>query len=270
MSDSSTPLTVGYWGIRGLGAPLRMMVMYSGAKLKAVNYSGKLTPASTPESLKFDFSSWFGEKPALKELNPLINLPYIIDGDLVISQTNACFTYLGRKFNMLGSNEAEMSQCEQLLCEVMDLRNKMTGFAYGSGACQDTAKSLIQDVIGKNGIFQKFELWLAREKALGRSGIFLVGDRASAPDFHLWEMLHQYTVLALYYKALDSDVLASFPNLAFYREGFASLPANTKYFTSALAGLPFNNKSAKFASTPSWAPFLYDTVSTWDETSGEY
>ena len=41
----------------------------------------------------------------LKQLNPLINLPYLIDGDVIVSQSNACFTYLGRKFDMLGKYE---------------------------------------------------------------------------------------------------------------------------------------------------------------------
>lgn len=31
-------ITVGYWSIRGLGAPLRMMVMYSGEELQAECY----------------------------------------------------------------------------------------------------------------------------------------------------------------------------------------------------------------------------------------
>jgi hypothetical protein len=35
------PITVGYWSIRGLASPLRMMVMYSGRKLNNVMYDGK-------------------------------------------------------------------------------------------------------------------------------------------------------------------------------------------------------------------------------------
>mgnify|MGYP000636662880 CR=1 FL=1 len=31
--------------------------------------------------------------------------------------------YLAREFNMLGQNEIELSQCEQLLFETVDLRN---------------------------------------------------------------------------------------------------------------------------------------------------
>ena len=70
------------------------------------------------EDGKYDCSEWFTAKKELKKQNPLINLPYIIDGNRLISQTNACFSYLGRKLDMWGSTEDEAIECEQLLCEV--------------------------------------------------------------------------------------------------------------------------------------------------------
>ena len=71
-------------------------------------------------------STWLSvKKPALKAKNPLINLPYVVDGEVVVSQSNACLSYLGRKLGLWGGNEAEVSLCEQLLCEIMDLRNKV-------------------------------------------------------------------------------------------------------------------------------------------------
>jgi len=116
-------ITIGYWSIRGLGAPLRMMVSYSGQPYSVQMYD------CVRKDDGWDLSSWFSKKPALKEKNPLMNLPYICDskgsetgGELYISQTNACFLYLGRKLGMLGSTPQEMSMCEQLLCEVMDVQ----------------------------------------------------------------------------------------------------------------------------------------------------
>jgi glutathione S-transferase len=72
--------------------------------------SPSLTLTLTPD--------WYSYKPTLQAENPLINLPYVIDGKKVIAQTNACFLYLGRKFSMLGKDEDELALCEQLLCEV--------------------------------------------------------------------------------------------------------------------------------------------------------
>ena len=86
-------------------------------------------------------STWFSHrKPELKQLNPLINLPFVIDGDVVqhspppqeistplhlisalqqvVTQSNACLAYLGRKFNMYGTTPLESVRCDELLCEV--------------------------------------------------------------------------------------------------------------------------------------------------------
>lgn len=252
-ANEKTPITVGYWSIRGLAAPLRMMVMYANHPLNNVMYD------LTETEGQYDGSAWFSKKPELKVQNPLINLPYVIDGDRVISQTNACFSYLGRKLQLWGNNDDEVIQVEQLLCEVMDLRNSMIRFAYSS---QDSAPNLLQAVTGKDGSFQKFELWLQREVDNGKSGTFLVGDHATAPDFHLYEMLFQYTSLAEFTGQPSGELLAAFPRLQHYLTSFAALPANQRYLASPFGSatpnrLPFNNKMAKFGAQPSgeaWTP----------------
>ena len=70
-------------------------------------------------------------------------------------QTNACFSYLGRKLDLWGQTPQEHSYCEQLLCEVYDLRNKMTGFAYGpDGSKKEGAEALLKNasgILGKYG-----------------------------------------------------------------------------------------------------------------------
>ena len=71
---------MGYWSIRGLAAPLRMMIMYAGTPLKNEMYNAK--PNSDGS---WDTSDWFSQKPALKLKNPSMNLPFIVDGDVVVS-----------------------------------------------------------------------------------------------------------------------------------------------------------------------------------------
>jgi glutathione S-transferase len=112
-SVNLSPVTVGYWSIRGLGAPLRMMAMYAGCPLNAVNYDCRIK-----EGGGYDGSDWFNDKPELKAKNPFINLPYIQDGDVLVTQTNACLSYMGRKLGLWGNNPTEETECEQLLCEV--------------------------------------------------------------------------------------------------------------------------------------------------------
>lgn len=273
----ASAITVGYWTIRGLGAPLRMIVMYSGANLHSVGYD---LAAKTQEETEFprgqyDAASWFkNSKPELRKVNPLINLPYIIDDGLVVSQTNACLTYLGKKYNLWGKTTVEDIQCQEFLCEIMDVRNKMVGLAYGrtNGALnpREATGVVLEDITSSNGIFQKFESVLERNNAnaisINRNKerdcfFFLVGTSITAPDFHLWEMLDQYISIASYY-AFPSP-LNNFPLLSEYFIRFRKLKGNEKYFLSKLCKLPMNNKTAIYGSTPSGDQFITNQEYDW-------
>ena len=107
MSSMASQITIGYWSIRGLAAPLRMMLMYSGIPFQSTSFD-----VVAKEGGGWDISDWSNQKPALKAKNPLMNLPYLIDGDVVVAQSNACFLYLGRKLKMLGTNELELTECK--------------------------------------------------------------------------------------------------------------------------------------------------------------
>ena len=55
-------LEIGYWGIKGLGAPLRMMAMYAKAPVLIKNFDLLEKPEGG-----FECKEWFAErKPALK------------------------------------------------------------------------------------------------------------------------------------------------------------------------------------------------------------
>jgi hypothetical protein len=114
-------IEVGYWSIMGLAAPLRMMCMHAKAPFRAQNYT-----VTRAEDGSWDRSSWFSAKAELKTRNPFMNLPYVIDGEHVVSQSNACLAYLGRKLGlwpMAGSQEE--TECEQALCEVSILHYRV-------------------------------------------------------------------------------------------------------------------------------------------------
>lgn len=113
---------IAYWSIRGLASPLRMMLTAAQVNHWVIFYDVKEIPDG-----KWSKDSYLHDKSWLKEeYNPLMNLPFLVDcaNDTVISQTNAIFTFLGRELNMLGSNSQDQTICEELLCEVMDIRKK--------------------------------------------------------------------------------------------------------------------------------------------------
>jgi hypothetical protein len=265
---------VAYWAIRGLGAPFRMMVLFAAADnnnnvvLKANNYN-----LQDKEGGGFDASHWFSAKAALKERNPLMNLPHVIIGDHVVSQSNACFLALGRRFNMLGDTPQDLSSCEQLLCEIMDLRDKMIEkcYIYSPQISPESAKGLIDEAAGKNSSLAKLELWLEREVAAGRQGTHLVADKATAPDFHLFEMLDQYTAFARYYGVSEQLLVdRNLPRLQHFHTTFRAHPRNAAYFNSVLYRLPFNNKSAAYGSTPSGDKWVPGTVDEFANSSGVF
>ena len=69
---------------------------------------------------------------------PFPNLPYIIDGDIKITQSNACLRYIGKRAaatggansTILGASAKEAAECEFVLEEAMDFRNATVGQAY--------------------------------------------------------------------------------------------------------------------------------------------
>ena len=78
-----------------------------------------------------DMDSWFtGRKPEILAMNPLANLPYFVDGDKCVCQTNAVFLYIGDKYNLNGSTPEEKLMNTQLLDEIYDTRNAMIELVY--------------------------------------------------------------------------------------------------------------------------------------------
>merc|ERR1711907_540125 len=116
------PMEIGYWKIRGLGAPLRMMAAYKDEEVThyAAN-SGEM---------------WFGgRKPELLPKNSLINLPFIVNGDDVVTQSNSCLLYLGYKLQI--DKPELMTKNHQALDQIMDLRNDFVKICYPfAGPCK--------------------------------------------------------------------------------------------------------------------------------------
>lgn len=261
MSDNEE-LVVAYWGIRGLAAPLRAMLMYSETPFKSVSYCNKIVDG------EWDNSSWFSVKPSLKEKNPLINLPYVKDGDLIITQSNACQSYLGRKVGLYGQNAAETVECEQLLCEVMDVRNNMVRTAYPG--TDDVGAWLTKTLCGPSSSMAKLNAWLEMKADFSETNPFFVGKTACAADFHIWEMCDQARLVGKVH-ADGLDPLASFPSLMKFHTAFAATNGMQRYLSSKLANLPMNNVMATIGSNPDGSKFdKSKDVLTWTDTDGVY
>ena len=68
--------------------------LYRGVTYEAVLYN---VTEKSDDAQGWDTDAWFGPKKQLAAANPLLNLPYVMDGDKLITQSNACIVYLGDK-----------------------------------------------------------------------------------------------------------------------------------------------------------------------------
>jgi len=275
-SKSSEPeYIISYWSIRGLAAPLRMMLAAAKVNHWVIMYDVSETPDGGWNKAAYETDkAWLK-----KEYNPFMNLPFLVDcrkkgkrtgnnknednnldtddskknnddhDDQVIAQTNAIFTYLGRQLNMMGNSVEEESKCEELLCEIMDLRNAMVGFAYKSNVdeCEQDAIQLLQTC---NRHLEKFESHLQQKSGKNGVGWYLVGERLSAPDFHLYEMLDQLDGLCRTFQSVSKGWRSSFPHLVTFQGRFRCLEENQDYFNRNSPALPYNNPFARFGSDP--------------------
>lgn len=215
-------MEVGYWNIRGLAAPLRMMFHYAQTPFNDVQYSEQ--------------NPWFGNaKKRISALNPMANLPYVIDGDTCICQSIAVYVYVAEKLGLYkGIRDLE------LLAEIHDLRNAHIAIVYpfvkavrdrkeyeaaAIDLCTQTvpkAYSKLEGILAKNGDTK-----------------YALGDTPCAADFHIWEMLDQHEMLAKNHD--QTSPLARFPKLSVYYDAFRAEPTLAAYFTSPDYALPINH-----------------------------
>ncbi|KAJ1457697.1 hypothetical protein M885DRAFT_418980, partial [Pelagophyceae sp. CCMP2097] len=223
---------LGYWDIRGLGAPLRMLLAYAGVDFNDVQFDDPkqwFGPAGTHAGAG-------GRRSELRARNPLANLPYVVDGDLVVAQSNACLHYLGDKYDLNGPDEAAQLRCLQLVQEVYDLRNGMIELAYPQKKkSRDAAEfAANREVQLKSDLFAKFEAWLAHYKTP-----FFGGEAPCTADFPIWEMLDQYEKLAT---SVGQSLFSKegIPRCHAFHTGFRKLPQLQAYFDSPAYALPCN------------------------------
>eukprot|EP01083_Nonionella_stella_P097038 272780_1 len=220
---SKSEIVLGYWAIRGLAQPIRFILEYTGFPYKDHIY----TQGDAPD---FDRSVWLSEKKKNDWGLDFPNLPYMVDGDLRITQSNAILNYVAEKAKIGSTDVKVRARAACFLEQVVDWRSATCKMAYGTGDLEGHQSYV------EAKILPSFEI------ALGDNE-WLCGDKIEACDFAFYEMLFQHSV---YYKG----ILKNFPKLEAYLTRFESLPQIKDYLESDRFGTwPFNNKVAKHGST---------------------
>jgi glutathione S-transferase len=179
--------------------------------------------------------TWFGgDKPGLIEKNACMNLPYVINGEEVVTQSNSVLLYLGQK---LGIDTPEnFVHNHQVLDQTMDLRNDLMKIVYPFGAVKTkeefpaAAKSHMEG--SATGNFTKLEGFC--------KGPYMCGDAPQSGDFHVFEMLDQHKIIC---EALGiEDVTAAFPKLTALHAAMKAHPNLAAYFAHEVyTAYPHNN-----------------------------
>jgi len=227
MSHESRPI-VGYWAIRGLAQPIRLLLAYTGTEFEDKMY--QCGPGPT-----YDRSAWMDVKFTLGFDFP--NLPYYIEPNVKLTGTNAILRHIARKHNLCGRTEEEMVRVDMAAEQVMDMRNNAVHLFYdrtGFEARLGEYIEKLQTTLKAISLFLGDRPWLA-------------GDSLSFPDFHLYEMLDQHL-------RLDPQCLRLFTNLKNFHARFEKLEAIAAYKKSAKP-LPCNNTSAAWGAKAPAAGF---------------
>jgi glutathione S-transferase len=231
-------MKLGYWNIRGLAQASRFLLEYTGVAYTDVLYVQAGPTAPVP----FDKSAWFDVKNTLGFDFP--NLPYLIDGDLKITQSQAVMRHIARKcpeMHMFGKDDAEMCLVDMLLGEYTDKKSKMTILQYTDGTTG------AGEVFIKGGGADDMRAHLGRFEAFLGDKEWFVGGRVTAADCCLYEYCTQCFCYAE--RAEAGDYRVEFPLLDAFCRRFEALPRVKEYMGSerfALVTSGFNNQHAKF------------------------
>jgi len=205
--------TLGYWNIRGLAQPIRLLLAYTETEVEDKRYT-------QPDE-------WFGSKFNLGLDFP--NLPYYIDGDVKLSQSLAILRYLARQKNLVGASEAELIRIELFEQQLVDLNTEFVRLSYNP-----EFETLKVDYL-KNlpASLQLLSTFLGERP-------YLAGDNLSYVDFIAYELLDKLLLLA-------NDEVVKFDNFKQYLARFEALPTIAAYLKSdRFLKSPINGPTAKF------------------------
>lgn len=212
--------TLGYWKTRGLAQPIRLLLNYVGEEFDNVQYELGDAPDYSREE-------WLSIKTTLGLAFP--NIPYYIDDDIKITQSNSILRYIGDKHDVLGKTPRDKVNCDMMVENAMDFRNGVIRLCYDNDyeKIKDDYFANVKDKLRQFDAFLGDKPWFA-------------GDGITICDFPMYELLDQH-------RLMKPGILNDYPNLTKFVERFENLPQIKAYMASdKFMARPVNNKFALF------------------------
>lgn len=171
----------------------------------------------------FDRSAWLDVKETLGFEYP--NLPYLIDGDVKLTETAAIMQYVAKKYRptLLGTSAAEVGRISMLLDKVHTLKMKATMPCYTTG---DT-----------EAIIEECRPLLAKIVEVMGDSEWIAGAGITWLDFYFAELIAMLNAVS------DGLFYAEFPKTQDYWDRFINLPNLAEAWAddSKLMKEPYNN-----------------------------
>ncbi|XP_004620129.1 glutathione S-transferase Mu 3 [Sorex araneus] len=219
MSNQST-MVLGYWDIRGLAQAIRLLLEFTGTCYEEKQY----TCGEAPD---YDKSQWLDVKFKLDLDFP--NLPYLMDGNNKLTQSNAIMRYIARKNNMCGDTEEQRIRIDIIENQIMDFRMQLIKLCY-SPDHEKLKPQYLEQLPEQLKLFSLF---------LGKFSWF-AGDKLTFVDFLTYDVFDQN-------RAFEPRCLDEFPNLKNFMCRFEALEKIAEFVQSdRCCKMPINNKMAQW------------------------
>ena len=192
MAEGKDKLILGYWGTQGRAHPVRWLLAYHKIDWEDKQYK--------------DRAEWFDkDKPALNTDFP--NLPYLKDGDFVITETTAVLQYAALKTgnkDLLGKNTLDAIKAAQLYSFITDAKMAM----------RDLVTNKNYEKIRDDYLNEKLTPFFTK---LSKN----LGDKRYPVGYLTWADFEVFAFVDVI-RRMSQEYVAKWPNLEKYWEKFSN------------------------------------------------
>lgn len=204
-------LTVVYWDLRGLGEAVHLMLEYLG-----IEYERKIFKQSEGKDPVGNLKGpWLKAKTENAMGLDYPNLPYVVDGDVTLSQSWAILKHIARKGKINPQTEQDKIRCDVTEGAITDFQFQFVSMCY-SPTFNDMKGPFLDGIPQKLAGFEKI---LSKRK-------WLTGDQLAYVDFRFAELLDHVELCF-------PGCLDNLTSIKKYKTNFESLPKIAAYKKSS-------------------------------------